>query len=562
MESSNASLINIVVWAENRDNAAQLASTFTGAEEVNAVWSGESEGSSIKAYVRYPGSASEASPTGNTDVLVVSISAESAFLDDAKAYVSSRKAIPFKFVTSSDDLSALAKELESEFVTSSEIGASKGKFVTAVTQLEATLRNAFAALDFNKNGFITSEELVKASSSLGHELNSEEANLIVSTLSKDGNINFANFKSWWVMGRGDFNLFRRLVQLELSVGGLVKQGSNLFNDYVNKLQGVNTTDDAYVGRFNVGPTEDFEAGIGLSMDIAAGQDFDGIFNLMPDYIKSSPISYGLELKVTNESAGAMIKQTLDGLNEMASAIPQVEGVKQAGLQINVRHVGLSVFVDFTVGGALSDMAMQQISQFNFEQLNFAGTGNSSLFFGVKINDLLTGTVEQIVSKLIQFKIQSHSEFSGVKRILGAVTEMIKAASGHLPRKAKKMMDLIRLFGAIRSIGYEFKYDAKEIESIVKDAIGDIGGDMVGVPAESALPAFEGQLNGMQYMGMSMIDSFKPMIESVIEPFKPALEALDLDRVGIYVCAPKLKVFTKNFVHLPGLTAFVHEKILN
>ena len=561
MESSNASLINIVVWAESRDSAAQLASTFTGAEEVNAVWSGVSEGSSIKAYVRYPGSASEASPIGNTDVLVVSICAESAFLDEAKFYVSSRKAIPFKFVTSSDDLSDLAKELGSDFITSSEIGASKVKFVTAVTQLDATLRSAFSALDLNNNGFITSEELVKASSSLGHELNSEEAHLIVSTLSKDGNINFTSFKSWWVMGRGDFNLFRRLVQLELSVGGLMKQGSNLFNDYVNKLQVVDTSEDTYVGRFNVGPTEDFEAGIGLSMEIAAGQDFDAIFNLMPDYLKSSPFCYGLELRVTDEAAGAMIKQTLDGLNDMASAVSQVDQIKQAGLQVNVRHVGLSVFIDCSFGGSLSDIAMQYIDLFNINQLNFAGIGNSSLFSGIKINDLLTGNMSHIISKLVQLKIQSHSEFSGIKRILGALPGIAKAFDKHMPIQVKQFFEFLRLLGAIRSIGYEFKYDAKEIESLAKDLLGDFAKGKTEEPEESALP-FEGQLNAMQNMGVATIDNFKPMIDSVIEPFKPALEALDLDKIGVYTCAPKMRVFSKVFIHLPGLTAFVHEKILN
>ena len=67
---------------------------------------------------------------------------------------------------------------------------------------------------------------------------------------------------------------------------------------------------------------------------------------------------------------------------------------------------------------------------------------------------------------------------------------------------------------------------------------------------------------MQNMGTATIDNFKPMIDSVIEPFKPALEALDLDKIGVYTCAPKMRVFSKIFIHLPGLTAFVHEKILN
>ena len=73
------------------------------------------------------------------------------------------------------------------------------------------------------------------------------------------------------MGRGGFNTFRKIVQVETSVGNFIKKGSQAFNDYLEKLGNeVNfNTESKFQGRVNISPVNEFENGIGASVDLAA-----------------------------------------------------------------------------------------------------------------------------------------------------------------------------------------------------------------------------------------------------------------------------------------------------
>jgi hypothetical protein len=573
MESTTSTLINIVVWAESREDASKIATALTsGSETQDGVFVGTHNATSVTAYLRYPGGEATSAPQGITDILIVSVSGSSSqHLTDASSYVNLRKGIPFKFFTSSEDLTEVAKSLTAEFLPYSDVTSSetREKLISSVNNLEATLVNAFNALDLNKNGFITAEELVQASSTLGHTLNHEESKIIANTLSTDGNISFGKFKQWWIMGRGDFNTFRRLVAVELSVGNLIKKSSQVFNDYVEKLtketEGAN--DVSYVGRINLGPTTpDFETGFGVDVDLAGGKDFENILSVSPDYFKTSPITYGLEIKVKDDQAGALIKQTLEGLREMANMIPQAQEVFNLGLTVNVRHVGTSVFVDFSLGGVLADQVLQSISQFNFEQLNFAGTGSFSAFTGLRLSDLLTGTVEDLINRVTLFKVESHSEFSNTKNLAYALSSVYTQFKHQVPHKMRPFIGLIKLFGAIRNFSYEFTYDSDEFAKTVKEVLGAFGGKMLGSSEEMSsdvvVQGLNSQLQGFQGMGLGMIGQFKPMLDGFLESFKPSLQQVNFDRISMFTSIPKMKMYYKASLHLPGVSAFLLENILN
>jgi hypothetical protein len=568
MDSSNASSINIVVWAETRDKAAELAAIFTSGSENNEEWSGVSGNSELKAYIRYPAGFVLSSPKNNTDVLIVQISGkESSFLEEARNYINQRKAIPFKYVASSEDLSDWAKEQGAEFFLESEVSSdsNRQKIVKSVVDLEESLRKAFDGLDLNKNGFITADELVQASSSLGHQLNAEESKIIANTLSTDGNISFAKFKSWWIMGRGDFNTFRRVVQVEMKVGGLIKKSSELFNQSVAELKNQSTSgNDNYLGKINIGPVEDFESGIGFNMDIAAGKDCEEILSSLPDFFKTSPLSYGIEIKTQNEEASANLKQTLEQLNEMFAGMPQIDQVKSAGVNWNFRAVGSSLFIDIFFSGMIADQVGQSMGLFNFEQLNFSGSANASLFSGLKITDLVQGSLPDIISKICQFKVEGHSEFNGLKVLSMAISSFYKTLIQNSPysSKFKPLVNLVKLIGAFRSLSYEFKYDSKEFFDVIKELLHDVIHGFTGMPHSSVQETFSMQLEMYQGMGSQMIDGYKPMAEPFLEPYKPTLTSINFDRLSLFVVIPKMKMYYKNNLHLTGLNAFVNEKILN
>jgi hypothetical protein len=565
MESST--LLNVLVWAESYDRAAKLAEAFSkGTEKENTEWSGNHGNYQVKAYVRVAGGIPFASPDGVTDVLLVDLDDKDYLKEQAKVYIDRRRGIPLRFIASNDGLSDFAQELGCDFLTGSSLtsGETINKVLNSAIELDTTLRNTFNSFDLNGNGVITADELVKASSKLGHELNSEESKILVNSLSNNGGINFKQFKSWYVMGRGDFNTFRRLVQVELSIGGLIKQSSQAFNSYLQRVKNENQTEEiSYAGRINVGPLEDFDTGFGFDLDFAGGKDYENIVNNLPSYYKSSPITFSLEIRVNDQSTASTVRDTLEGLKAFADAIPQVSQAQQAGVDVNFRSAGTSVFVDLSFGGFAADRIMAQMGQFNFSQLNFAGTGNFSVFSGLRFSDIISGTVGDLVSRLVLFKLESHSEFSNTKALLHGVASLLSTVKQFAPKEVRGLTILLKLVAAVRKVGFEYKYDANDVASVAKEILGEVASEKFSLDSgDVAIDALNTQLEMYQGMGLGMLDGVKPMIESVIEPFKPALEAGNFDKLSVIMSLPTLKFHCKSTIHLPGLTAFVNDKVLN
>jgi hypothetical protein len=565
MDSSNLP-INIVVWAENREAAAQLAAIVTNGTESNDTFNGTVNERNVVAYIRYPSGYLTASPQSFTDVLIVAVSGnESCYLESAYSYLNARKAIPFKFVVSSEDVSSWASKNEAEYISQADFSSeeSRLKIVRSVTDLDQTLRKTFDSLDLNKNGFISAEELVKASSSLGHELNQDEAKNIANSLSTDGNISFTGFKSWWIRGKGDFNMFRRIVQMEIKLGGFIKQSSQIFNDYVEKINSQDNSEPSYVLKINIGPTEEFESGVGINWDLAGGKDFESVVSSLPDYFKSSPFTYALELHLNDEETGALVKQTLDTFKAMANMIPQAQQALDMGLQINIRHVGTSVFIDFSVEGLLADLATQQLGNFNLGQLNFSGASYGHACLGLKLNDLLSGTIEELLTKVLQFKVSGHSEFYNISNLVNAAHVLYQGLGDNLPRNVRKFIGLIKLLSAVKKFNYEFKYDLKELVSFVKDLTGEIpGAQNHGEGSNALMVSYGMQLGGLQEMGLQMLEGYKPMVDGLLEPYKPMLQAVNFDKITVVACMPQMKFYYKTSLNFVGLSAAINEKILN
>jgi hypothetical protein len=548
MDSNTLLKVNIIVWSECRSDAAKLAAEITGgSESPSNTWSGVHEGVSVSAFIRCQNESITASPAGITDVLVLYVAGDGH--DAAKSYVGARKGIPFKYVTSSQDLSAWAQENEVEFIPHSDLKSNIKRIVDSSRNLDTTLRSAFEKLDLNKNGFITADELVQASSGLGHEINSEDAKRIATTLSEDGNVPFDQFKKWWIMGRGDFNLFRKVVELEMSVGNLVKKGSKAFNDFLDAA--TNSHDSGYVGKMDIGAVKNFGQGLGFSMDLAGGKDAEEILNFFPDYYKSSPMVYALEIHTNDENTGALLVQVLQGFSGMLSMIPQVAQFLNAGLSLNFRHVGKSVFIDVSLGGMIGDQIIGQYSHFNFSNVNFSGRGSMVIFSELKPTDLLTNTIDELLAKLLNFKLQSQSEFSNVKLLANALYAGYMGVSSNNLHVAQ-FVGLIKLLGTIKEFGYEFKYDSDELASLIKEEF---------IPHGALMMATE-KLQGLQAIVQMSLEQFKPMIDSVLEPYKAPLAGIDFDRIGISSSVGVMKMFYKTTLHLPGLTQFVRENFLS
>ena len=107
---------------------------------------------------------------------------------------------------------------------------------------------------------------------------------------------------------------------------------------------------------------------------------------------------------------------------------------------------------------------------NFESLNFCGAGKSEIFCGIKPIDLLNSSLDQLIEKVCNFKIVSHSEYSNVKMLISAViagsmTSLEKIVNPNIFNL------FIKLHGANETLEYEFRYDYADLSCCIKEFIG-------------------------------------------------------------------------------------------
>jgi hypothetical protein len=554
MESSTGS-INIVVWTSTEEAANKIAHDIVGGcTDQDGQHSGTHNGATIRVFTRSPGVVASSHPQGVADALIISIEENnSTSLGEAKSYIDNRRGIPFKYIHSLEDFSEVAAKYEATYIN--DLTGITDKIVNSVKHLDTELRTAFSAIDLNGNGVLSSDELVSAAAKLGHNMNSEEAKLIIKALSKNESVDFDGFKTWWVRGRGDFNSFRQLVKVEMKVGELMKKGSEVFNEFVKNLK-KEEGKDGYKARLNISSVEDFETGFGMDTDLAVGAEYDDVVKALPQYFKENPVSISFEINVNSEEQGHQVKATLESLYDMLMSVPQVSQVLGLGFTIRFRNSGNSVFIDVSLSGSAGDKLQAQLSEYNFESLNFTGSAFFNIFTGLRISDLLSGNLDNIINRLSLFKLESHSQVSGVKNLIYALTEVYEKMGSMMPRKIRKLIPLIKVFAAMKNFEFEFRYDANEVASAFKEFGGQVASQKLGGEPEEALESVNQQLGGFQSMAPMMIDQFKPMIDGFIEPFKPALTAVNFDTLAISYYLPSTRMFYKLKIHLPGTTNFI------
>lgn len=564
---SLANRINFVFYGENGQESANLASSVLSTRLPDSdIWMEKTLGKDLYGYIRYPGYTPTASPTGITDILIVQATENSSHWASIKTYVEARKGIPFKFLTSNDDLTEAAKQMECEYLKLSDItgGNAKQKLINSAINLEETLRNVFNKIDADKNGTIDSNEILNASKELGHALNDEDAKEIAKSLSKNGKISYDSFKQWWILRNADFNSFRKVVEIELVVNNFIKKSQETFNSYLEKLQkhgeDVKSQQTGLSSVINITPEADFDSGTAFRGHVSLGSDFDSIAASFPNYLKETPASFGLELHLKKAEDGANLIEVLEGLKEMALQIdPRVQKFFDAGLLVNFRHVVNSVFIDVSYGGMAGDKINGILSMFNPSSLNFSGNSDFHLCTKFSPVDLLDKSYQELIDLAINLKIEGKGEYSHLKTLIDFVINTITSVNhGHVPSKVKPLVYLLKFASIIRKIDFNFKYDVETVRDVIVEFVNsafkvDGGADGAQTKYEETSQKWSGEY---QPMINGMIEQFSGMAQMFLEQYMESILAVDLDNISLYATLPIIKFYFKFNVLLKGLSDFV------
>jgi len=567
MESSS-NRINMIVYGESEETASILIGAILSTRITETdVWKENIGGRDIFGYIRSPGTTPTASPIGITDILIVQASEKSEHWASIKTYVDARKGIPFKFLTSDHDLGEVAKKLDSEFIKLDEIVSISviQRIINSAINLEETLRNVFNKIDVDHNGSIDAREILNVSKELGHPLTTEDANEISKSLSQNGKITYDSFKQWWILRNADFNSFRKLVELELVLNNFIKKSQETFNAYLDKLQkrgeNLKSQETGFLSLVNIGPEKDFQnSGTALNGHVCLGSDFDTLAATFPNYLKETPASFGLEMRLKNSNDGPKLIEVLEGLKEMAVQMePTVKRFFDAGVMVNFRHVGTSVYIDVSYGGISGDKINGILSLFNPSSLNFAGTSDFHVCTKFSPVDLLNNSYHKLIESATYFKIEGKGEYTHLKNIFDFVINTISSINGgNLPKKFKRIVYVLKFASIIRKIDFNLKYDVSTVQDVIREIINNLK-EFVPSQGEPQTPYERNQFyweNELQPALNASVEQFSGMAQMFLAQFMEGILALDLDHVSLYATLPIIKFYFKFNVMVRGISDFV------
>lgn len=540
------SRVNIVVVSDTEENSKDLAERIciTKINEAD-IWHEHREGVDINTYVRWPNCIITAAPIGITDILLAYISKPN---EDSwnyiKSYIDERKSIPYKYIISSSDLSKEANELGLDFIKLEELKerGKKDELIKAAINEERTLRDVFNRLDLDKDGAINELEILSVSKALNHPLNDEDAKEIIKLLSNQGKIFYDKFKQWWVMGRTDFNSFRRLVQLELFFSALAftkKKIDNYFKPIINEAK--NTfTEDTRMGMINIQPDCDgFDSKTSIGCHFTLGKDFDDISKTLPSYYTNSTVNLGIELYLRNDNDGPKVLEIINALkDDLYKNNELIQWLIDNVIKINIRHVGNSIYLDISPKAGIDDQTQSQLSTWDLFSMAYAGNLDCHISSKLSAFDLHNSGAEIIIKQLSHIKLEAKAEYPSQKNI---VDYLIYSSLDSISNEYIKF--ILKFIGSTKTYNLNFQYEPKTLQQMILDAIGNL------MNKENI------EFNQVQEIWKNFKSSFSDTAKKTVnifsKPFKNHKELiyyLYMNNFSVYFSSQVLKCFIKlNFL---------------
>jgi Ca2+-binding EF-hand superfamily protein len=362
--------VNLVVWAEHKEKAKYLASMISRGKivripevyqlEVQIPPSGDQSEYllSIKCFYCWARSYLLNTPENLTDILILNIEGtDTKYLEEAINFADFRRSVPIKYMVSNEDISDIAIKLDCEFAYEDHVKEASfiQKIIDETKDIDFTLRKVFNRIDTDGNGFINYKELKNKSKELAYKMTEEESKEIVYTLSKDGNIRYEDFKKWWIMGKQDFIYFRRLVDYELNFNNLLQVTSPFLKKLKIEMERVSSKYLEHESKITIVSREEnqysefyqdfiFYPATILSAKLVTGMEVESLLESLPRYIKSDPLTFGIELCLISSEFGAHVIALLKEIKDNLKESEFYKEILKLGFTVNFRHVYKTIYI--------------------------------------------------------------------------------------------------------------------------------------------------------------------------------------------------------------------------
>jgi hypothetical protein len=324
-----------------------------------------------------------------------------------------------------------------------------------------------------------------------------------------------------------------------------------------------------IGSIDITPNTDFDNGVNFGFYATAGTQGKDLISSLPDYFRSNPVTYSLEILISESEQGQTVVATLEGLKEMISAmVPGAKDALEQGVSVKFRHVGNSVFIDVSLEGMFAEMVKSQMSAVKLDLSGFSESGEFNVISGVKLNNPLDIGFEELLKNATQFKVLGKGQMPSKVLFDSVLAQVETQFSGLLPSKFRLAFKAFKLLGALRRIEYTSKYDNNVMYEYIRELAGRIvhniqgGASMDELNHEMGVQIIGSQFAQVQEKGKSQLDVIKQTATMFLEPYLDTLRALNLDEISMSLTVPEYDAQIKFKLALVGITEFIRNNILN
>jgi len=469
--------VSVLIFGQDESYARDCAEQLFGSSlEGRDVWKLTTDGNDIFAYIRWPKCTPTEFPSSTVISLIYNFDLEGdnnhekeLSLEIFRAQSSSIET-PYQFFISRYYFS----NWYATYIDYWNLADQKSSIFKVLVDKNNNLRNVFDAIDANKNGTITADEIRAFMNNNDYDTNSEDAENYLKEISS-GPVTFNAFRQWY-MARDDYYYSPVIGAAQRQVRNL--QDSLLFKKILSTAaSALNEMSDkekseALEYKFEIVPTcTDYTPGLFVDFNLSTGKSAVDSINKLPDSISSQPIVWEFGIGTKSKEAASMLLMTLNMFKSGLSMIPGFDEFLR-NCDVKFRTNDAKVFCTIT----LKERALKQSAMFfsyDLSSLNINGNFDISFGTALKPLDLLNDDFETLIKKIFTIKFVSKGSVLLLvlaRFVTKLVNELIKDTNA--PSQPSQIMRGIATFicflRMIPKTGTTINWHQEEAVNFIKD----------------------------------------------------------------------------------------------
>jgi hypothetical protein len=276
-------------------------------------------------------------------------------------------------------------------------------------------------------------------------------------------------------------------------------------------------------------------------------------------LMNAPLSFSLEIQTQDDTIAESIAELLNTLIPGILGQLSVKLKKLKDFKIISRSVNDKIYIDIYFNKIeQSELSNFHLSIFNSIFLNFNSQKSVELGFGIKITDILTSSIDNLLEGLMNFNIKGNLNMNNV---ISLAKELIKQIT-KVDSKSK-YNDFIKYWGiflsllsSIKKSHTDIQYDPFILINLVKDLVNlykPLGKEYEGNQYDLISEQWS---NSYQPMISGTIDQFKGMAGQILDQFKDLIIGTNFDKIIVNIRIPHMKLEVDVNLTINGLNDFI------